>query len=61
VSPPVAIDVLAGHSFGEIRSGAAASFEHDPMLFNELYRIHRVIALAWLLQASASLVASYLL
>ena len=49
--------VLTGDGFRQIGPGASACFEHDPMLFNKLYRIHRrmpsrglsqlVIEVAW--------------
>jgi len=41
VFPPAAVDMLAGHSFGEIRSGPSTSFEHNSMFLKEPYRIHK--------------------
>lgn len=41
VCPPVGMDRLAGHFFGEIRSRSSTSLEHYSMLFNEFYWINQ--------------------
>lgn len=40
VSPPAAVDALAGHSFGKIRPRSSTCFKHDAVLLNKLYWIH---------------------